>query len=217
MRTITVTGTGSVSTAPDNIIINMTVTAQSVDYEKMTETAAERLDALYIALSGAGFAKDDIKTSSFNINTEYQHEHTPDGKYERRFIGYTCVHQLKVEFDLDMDRLSAVIGAVSACKCQPELSVHFGVKDEDSLKSELLRSAAANAAGKAEVLTSASGVRLGELVSIDYSMDGVSLRSPTNFAVPLMADRAVAKTAMGFTPEDVTATERVTFIWEIQG
>ena len=42
MRTITVTGTGYASSAPDIIIICMTVTAQSVDYEKTMETAAER-------------------------------------------------------------------------------------------------------------------------------------------------------------------------------
>lgn len=215
MRTITVTGTGRISTAPDIIIINMTVTAQAPDYEETMEKASERLDALHIALKGVGVAKDDIKTVSFNVNTEYQHEHTPDGKYERRFIGYTCTHQLIVEFELNMDRLSNIIAAISGCRCAPEFSVQFGVKDEERVKEELLRSAAANAAEKAGILTAASGVRLGELVSIDYSMNGVSLRSPTNFAMPLMADRAVAKSAISITPEDITASEKVTFVWEI--
>ena len=215
MRTITVTGTGHISTAPDIIIINMTVTAQALQYEETMEKAAERLNALHIALLGAGFTRDDIKTVSFNVNTEYQHEHTPDGKYERRFVGYTCTHQLRVEFDLNMDRLSSVIAAISGCKCAPEFSVQFGVKNEDALKAELLRSAAANASNKAEILALASGVQLGELVSIDYSMGGVPLRSPTNFAMPLMADRAVAKAAIDINPENITATENVTFVWEI--
>ena len=216
MRTITVTGTGHTDTAPDMIIITMTVNAQAAEYEKTMETAAERLDMLREALTGCDFAKEDIRTVSFNVSTEYQHEHTPDGRYERRFIGYNCVHQLRVEFDLDMDRLSAVIAEISACSSEPEFSIQFGVNDEEAVKAQLLRSAAEDAARKAEILASASGVRLGELVSIDYRMDGVSLRSPTNFAMPLMADRAVSKAAIDIAPENISATENANFVWEIR-
>ncbi len=216
MRTITVTGTGYASSAPDLIVISMTVTAQSVDYEKTMETAAERLDALRVALSGCGFSKEDIITTAFNVNTEYQHEHTPDGKYERRFIGYNCIHQLRVEFALDMERLSLVIAAISGCKCAPEFSIQFGVKDEELVKEQLLQAAARDANRKANALASASGVQLGEIINIDYSVDSVSLRSPTIFAAPLRADRAAAKSAIEITPENVTATERVTFVWEIR-
>jgi len=215
MRTITVTGMGQTVTAPDNIIISMTVNAQAAEYEATMELAAQRLDALREALCGCGFGKDDIRTAAFNVNTEYQHEHKPDGGYERRFIGYSCVHQLRVEFDLEMERLAAVIAAISGCSCTPEFSVQFGVKDEDAVKTELLRSAAANARARAEVLTAAAGVTLGELVSINYSMDNISLRSQTDFAMPLMAARAAKGAAMDIVPENITAAEHAAFVWEI--
>lgn len=216
MRTITVTGTGRVSAAPDNIFIGITVTAQSAEYEKTVNTAAERLDALRSALAGSGFGKDDLKTVSFSVNTEYQHEHLPDGKYERRFVGYTCTHQLRLEFGLDMERLSSVIADISGCRCAPEFSIQFGVKDEDALRSAMLRSAADDALASAKVLAEASGVTLGPLVSVDYSLNAGALRSPTNVAMPLMAARASGKAMMDFAPEDIEASERVTFIWEIK-
>jgi len=214
MRTITVTGVGHTRTSPDKIIIDMTVSARAPEYETTMTLAAERLDALRVALSAAGFTKEDIKTVSFNVNTEYNHEQMPDGRHERRFVGYICTHQLRLEFDFDTKRLSEVIAGISGCKCAPEFYIQFGVKDEDRVKEELLRSAAENASARAAVLTSAAGVTLGDMVSIDYHMDTISLRSRTNFAMPLMAKGAAAAD-MDFVPEEITATENVTFVWEI--
>ena len=214
MRTLTVTGCGRASASPDNIIINMTITVQSEDYEKAVSTADERLDAMRSALEGSGFTKDDLKTVSFNISTEYQHEHTPDGRYERKFIGYICTHQLRLEFDLDMKRLSSVIADISGCKCAPEFSIEFGVKDEAALRAAMLRSAAADAFANARVLAEAAGAALGELVTVDYSPGG-TLRSSANIAMPLMAARASGKAMMDFAPEEIEASDKVTFVWEI--
>lgn len=214
MKTITVTGTGRASSAPDVITVFMTVTAGDMDYSLTMEQAAERLDALRIALHGVGFEKEDLKTASFNVNTEFSHEHTPDGRYERRFKGYTCTHRLTLKFDLDMDRLSAVIAAISGCSCMPEFSLSFGVRDEDGFKAEMLRSAAANARASAEILAAASGVTLGELVSVNYSWGSISIESNTEF-VMMKAAAPMADGALDFTPEDITKTDSATFVWEI--
>ncbi len=214
MKTITVTGTGSASAAPDTITVFMTVTAGDMDYKITMEQASERLAALRLALSGAGFEKDEIKTASFNVNTEYNHEHTPDGRYERRFKGYTCVHRLTISFDFDMERLSAVIAAISGCSCMPEFSLTFGVKDEESFKAEMLRSAAANARASAETLAAASGVTLGELVSVNYSWGSIAIESKTEF-VMMRAAGSTADGAIDITPEDIRKTDSATFVWEI--
>jgi len=214
MKTITVTGTGSASAAPDIITVFMTVTAGDMDYKNTMEQAAERLAALRFALSGVGFEKDDIKTTSFNVNTEYSHEHTPDGRYERRFKGYTCVHRLKLSFDLDMERLSAVIYAIAGCSCMPEFSLSFGVKDEDGFKAEMLRSAASNARTSAEILAAASGVTLGELISVNYSWGSIAIESKTEI-VMMKAAAPMADGAIEFTPEDIVKNDSATFVWEI--
>jgi len=215
MKTITVTGTGSASAAPDLITISMTVTARDMDYSGTMAQAAERLDALRASLVNAGFSKDDIKTTSFSVNTEYQHEHTPDGKYERRFAGYNCVHQLAVKFDLDMEHLSNAVDAISGCKGEPEYSIHFGLKDGEAFKAEMLQSAAKNARTSAEVLAAASGVVLGELVSVSYSRGADAPESSTN-VVMMRAAGAAEKMSVDFAPEDISRTDHATFVWEIK-
>ena len=59
--------------------------------------------------------------------------------------------------------------------------MQFTVKDEEAVDAALLDSACANAKAKAEILTKASGVTLGELVSIDYNWGELHLHSPTRY------------------------------------
>ncbi len=214
MKTITVTGTGRASAAPDLITIFMTVNAEDTDYRTTMELAARHLEALREAVSAAGFDREALKTASFSVDTRYEHEHTAAGKYERRFAGYCCEHRLTLQFDLDMERLSAVIAALSGCSCSPEFSLRFGVKDEAAFKEEMLRSAAANAAVSARTLASAAGVSLGELVSINYSWGNIVIESETEVTMMRAAGPTV-DAAMDFTPEDITRTDTATFVWEI--
>lgn len=55
------------------------------------------------------------------------------------------------------------------------------MKDKEAVDAALLDSACANAKAKAEILTKASGVTLGELVSIDYNWGELHLYSPTHY------------------------------------
>ena len=55
------------------------------------------------------------------------------------------------------------------------------MKDKEAVDAAPLDSACANAKAKAEILTKASGVTLGELVSIDYNWGELHLYSPTHY------------------------------------
>lgn len=76
----------------------------------------------------------------------------------------------------------------------------------------------ANAKAKAEILTKASGVTLGELVSIDYNWGELHLYSPTRYEIdpPCMARASATPTAMDIEPDDIDVTDSVTFVWEIR-
>ena len=98
-----------------------------------------------------------------------ENERDKNGNYKQIFVGYRVTHGLKLELDFDSQRLSKVLGAIAVCIAEPELNVQFTVKNKEAVDAALLQSACANAKAKAEILTKASGVTLGELVSIDYN------------------------------------------------
>lgn len=215
-RTVTVQGTGRVSAAPDLIEIPLSLSAADPDYEAAAAQSEAQLTALRAALAPLGFAEADLPTVNYRVSTEYESVPDERGVYHSRFAGYRCDHELKLAFDLDMDRLSAVLTALSACSAKPQFSIRFTVRDPDAVYAGLLRSAAENARAKAEVLCAASGAKLGELLHIRYGRNEEAVSSRTNvmFACDEAAPRA--KGLMNFQPEDIRLSDTATFIWALR-
>ena len=89
------------------------------------------------------------------------------------------------------------------------------------LRLDALRESAcanAKAKAKAEILTKASGVTLGELVSIDYNWGELHLYSPTRYEMEAdcLMKISAAPTAMDIEPDDIDVSDSVTFVWEIR-
>ena len=145
MRSITVKGTGRISVKPDLIVVSMTLETKDTEYEKTMETAAEKIELLNKSLEEIGFEKESVKTTNFNVSTDYESVRDINGGYKRVLKGYVCRHNLKVEFDFDTKKLAKTLSAISRCLATPEFSVSFTVKDPTALNGELLKSAARNA------------------------------------------------------------------------
>ena len=216
-RTLTVKGTGNVKIPPDMTVVSMTLRSLNKDYEKSMAQSAEQLAALKKSLASVGFKDEDLKTSSFNVCTERESVRDKDGNYKSVFAGYACIQSLMLEFDFDTVRLGKVLSAISSSVADPELNISFTVRDKNAVSEALLRSASENARAKAEVLASASGVKLQSLLSIDYNWGNINIVSNTGFMMEkrCMAMNDCCEEAMAFTPEDISVTDNVTFVWEI--
>lgn len=215
-RTITVRGTGHVRLKPDLTVIELTVRTRNKSYDRSMEEASELLSKLREAISGSGFGEKDLKTTGFNVCSEYESEVDRNGNYKQKFAGYACIHTLKLEFDFDTKRLSRALGAVASCLAEPELAVRFTVRDREAATRELLRSAAENARLRAGILTEASGVKLGELLTIDYNWGKINVYSNTRFNTEAKCMALGAAADMDIEPEDIDLTDSAAFTWEIK-
>lgn len=74
MRTITVKGTGNVSARPDYIILSLNIEVLSETYDRAMSEAAERIERLQGAAVRVGYRKEDLKTTSFDVQTRYDVE-----------------------------------------------------------------------------------------------------------------------------------------------
>ena len=72
MRTITVKGTGNVSARPDYIILTLNIEALSETYDCAMSEAAERIEKMQGAAVRVGYHKEDLKTTSFDVQTRYE-------------------------------------------------------------------------------------------------------------------------------------------------
>ena len=196
-------------------MITLTLSAENRDYSAAMEKASEQIDDLRSRIVGAGFDGTSLKTVSFNVQTEYDSIQDEKGRYTNVFRGYRCIHSLRLEFELDLDRLNSALAAASAGDSAPELSVSFTVKDPEAVNSEVLKNAAANARTKAEVLCAASGVKLGTLLNIEYNWGDRPYTSPTRYELNDCAPKLAMARGVSFEPEDITVSDSAAFIWEI--
>ena len=94
MRTITVKGTGNVSARPDYIILSLNIETLSKTYDRAMSEAAERIERLQGAAVCVGYRKEDLKTTSFDVQTRYENVKDRQGNYKREFVGYVILSRL---------------------------------------------------------------------------------------------------------------------------
>ena len=216
-RTISVRGVGSLRKKPDYVTISLELEAKDMDYEKAVAASSGQIEELTAALCAVGFRMEDLKTSSYQVRTEYRSEQDENRNYRQVFDGYVCRTGMRLAFDFSVLRLGEALSAVGACSVRPELNIAFTVKDPAAAHGELLRAAAANAREKAEILCEASGVRLGKLLRVEYDWSDPAVRSRTSVSAET-ADLRMMKNAFqaDMVPEDVELSDSAGFTWEIE-
>ncbi len=218
-RTITVKGIGKVSATPDYVVISMELKSQNMDYESAMDKAAQNIEKLKAALVKIGFDEKSIKTTRFNVRTDYEYIHRRNGEGEKVFTGYVVEHSLKLGFDFDPKMFAESLSAISLCLANPQLGISFTVKDPTAINEEMLRSATANAKHKAEILCEASGKELGELLSINYNWGELNIYSDTRYDLDdkCLAPQIASKcSSIDIEPDDIDITDTATFVWEIK-
>jgi len=220
-RTIKVTGTGSVSLKPDLTRLNITVRGTYKEYADTLKHSAEDTEALKDALEKLGFKRENLKTTSFNVDTRYEGYNDKNGNWRQRFMGYEFMHMLKLEFEPDNDLLGKTLYALAHSPVTPEFNVGYTVKDREAAKNLLIGKAVEDAVTKAQVLTKAANVSLGQILNIDYSFGDSAFEvmpmrmAPSQKASACEEDACCGGYDMDVSPDDIRVTDTVTVVWEI--
>jgi hypothetical protein len=211
MRLITVQGEGRITQSPDTIELNVELVTLNKDYEKMMEGAINKLNLLYYHLTNLGFDKNDIQTSDFIINAKYESVRDNNGNYKNEFVGYEARQNIVLEFPLNTAFLAEIIDAITRSVIKPNISIAYTIQDKQSLINDLLESAVQDAINKANILANASGVKLGEVQTIEYKRQDYRIYSDTKLAPTAM----YSMEKIDIVPKDIELTEYVIMSFEI--
>ena len=83
-RTIRVTGKGNLSVKPDTVRLIMTMEGMKEEYDAVLEESTQMTEHLEQMFSDLGFDREDIKTLSFNVSTEYESYQAKRQKLEKK-------------------------------------------------------------------------------------------------------------------------------------
>ena len=214
-RTLRVTGKGNIKVKPNMTCITIILEGVYSKYDDTLRISTVYKDQLVDLLSPFDIKENDLKSLSFDIDTEYE-SYMENGAFKQRFAGYSFRHVLKVEFDSDKSKLGKILSALANSPLDPDFRISYTVKDKEKAKNELLGKAVEDAKEKAKLLAKALDVCLKDIILIDYSLSEIDFTVKSRID-PMYYDCAASSDSyeMDIAPDDIDINDTVTIVWEI--
>ena len=218
-RTIKVTGKSNVQATPDYTRISLTISDTLQEYDLCLAKSVEDMNLIVECIKQFGFDRKELKTSSFDISRKTESYRDKHDNWKYRFIGYEYTENLNFTFKNDNERLGRILYALAHLSIIPQINISYFCSDVETIKNQLLELAIKDAKKKAELLTSASGVQLCEILDIDYSWINVSFESDEmKFCQPMALEDCCASAAydVDFEPDDISTSDSVRITFRIE-
>lgn len=220
-RTITVSGEGKVSAAPDLADINVGVVTQAATAKDALAANTEAMTKIQAVLKERGVAAKDIQTTNINVQPQYsQPPRRPQGNpaasqepFVPKIVAYQVINTVQITAR-DLDKLGSILDAVVQSGANQMNGISFRIEEPEKLLDGARKQAMANAKHKAELLAGESGVVVGPPITIQES---------GGFSPPPrpMMGFARGEAMMAAAPVPVSAGEQelsvsVTVVYELQ-
>ena len=162
---LTVHGMGTVSMAPDRATIDFGVSRSSTDIAEAQAYVNETLGKVIGGLKEMGVRENDIQTNAINIYRDYDYESSAPGD-----VAYIVENSVSVQIP-DIDRVGEYIDAVFEAGANTFSGISFSASDNAEEKTRALALAVDDARARAENLAAAAGMKLGELRSMNDTVN----------------------------------------------
>ncbi|HXZ66826.1 MAG TPA: SIMPL domain-containing protein [Streptosporangiaceae bacterium] len=157
---ITVTGTGTVTGTPNQLVVSLGVQVSAGSVSTALDTADQTVSQVTAALRGQGVAPADIQTSGLSIFPNYE-------PGQQLPVGYQVTESLTATLDQIGAAGRQIQAAVTAGGNAVTVDdVSLNLTDDGPLLAAARTSAVNDARAKAEQFASAAGVPLGPVLSI---------------------------------------------------
>lgn len=220
-RTISVTGRATI-TCPAEITVVRTVVSGKEDtfkeaIVKMTETTGQLKDAI----EAAGLPRTSLKTSALNVKQAYRKRKIGKDRYDNDKFedvpdGFEYSQNVIFEFENNNDILSKAVSNIVDKGITPRIWFSFKAKDQEGFKIKALSEATKNARSEAEAIVSAVGAKLGRIISVNHNNRFDYDYEEDNEVCVNRCIGSCDAMKIDVDPEDISGTQTVSVVWEIE-
>lgn len=154
-------GTASDFVKPDVAYVTVGVTATKVSASDALDEANAKMSAVKGALLNAGIKDEEMQTTSFWVNAEYNYESQPP-----RIVGYTVNNNFTVK--TSAEKASSVITIAAKSGATNFYDFRFAVSEENKIKQALLPKAIEDAKKNAETMATAINKKVKSFKVVSY-------------------------------------------------
>ncbi|MCK8519247.1 SIMPL domain-containing protein [Methanoculleus sp. 7T] len=209
-KLIHVSGTGKVTTTPDQAVIVLAVETENADVSAAQQQNARQMDAVVNALKGAGIPAKDLKTTGYNIIPVTEQNEKSLVASKVKF--YRVVNNLEVRLN-DVSRAGEIIDLAVANGANRVDRFSFTLSDakQQELRSQALTAAVKQARGDADATVAALGKTIVDVKEVNVGNNYVPMLYDNRYMGMEKATAAVP-TPIEVGEIDVTATVSVTYV-----
>ena len=110
--------------------------------------------------------------------------------------------------------MAVILNKLATSQSQPQFNIRFTCKNQKEHTLLLMKQLTKEAKHRARLLAKDNGVKISQLVDIDYSFSDTDFYSPTAFG--LCKSNMVENASIDINPQDITISATGKFVWEIQ-
>lgn len=208
---ISVSASASRTISPTYALLSLGISTSAADVGQAKVENDRVMSAVVSRLQALGVTKNNIKTSYFNVNPQYDYSANNGGA--NKVKGYTVTNRVTVRIN-DLNNVSKIIdGTVNAGATSVD-SLQFNADITPDLTDQLITEAVKNGRHQADVVAAAAGERVGQLKSANVSTSNsygndVSPRLYKVNAVALSSSTPIEK-------GDITITQNVDLVFTVQ-
>jgi len=205
---IVTSGRGETRIAPDRAIVTVTVVTQAATAAAAGAANAKQTTATIAALRAAGLAADEVTTTGYSVNPDYQYG--PNSK--PKITGYTARNTVRADVK-KIDQTGKIIDAALAGGANEVGGVEFRASNVDSARRESLAKAVAIACGDAAAMARAVGASAGQAIELSTVFEG-----PPRPMMELQMARVAAASDVPtpINPGEFVVAATVTARWPLQ-
>ena len=206
-NTVTVSGTATVTSPPDEAVIILTVENDGATATAAMDATSTQSNQLLVALKSAGIEDSAIQTSSVTLYPVRTYDPTTGNE---TLTGYRAQNSVKLTL-----KDAATVAKVLAAGVDTGVALVSGpdwrLRDDSQAVNEALKQAVAHARAKAESLAAAGGVSIGEVITINEGSVQVPVPIYTTAAGASMDSAKSVEPAVSAGTLDVVANVTITY------
>jgi uncharacterized protein YggE len=164
LSSIRVSGDAQVTAKPDRVEIDIGVKTRADKSQDAAAQNARQVEAVLAAVKKAAGPTAVYKTVNYTLTPNFKYQ---NGQ-ESTLTGYSAANIVQVTLD-DLTRISAVIDAAAQAGANDVRGIQFTLRDQDAVRAEALRKAAARARADADVLAAALGLKVLRVLSVEVN------------------------------------------------
>jgi uncharacterized protein YggE len=206
IRTVSVTGAGTVQGVPDTLTATFRVHDRASDVQAALNTAASHVDQVIAALRRQGVERKDMQTADLSLDTSYDNQGHPNG------------YQASESLTVRIQGLKGVGRVISAAATAAGNSVSIdGLSLDITKDSDLIDQARAKAFAEAKAAAtqnaSLAGEQLGDVVSIKETIEQSGGGPQPYYAADAL--RAATSKSIAIRPGQQPVTVHLAVVWSL--